>query len=99
MSTVIFDDLLEETEVVEEDPRIAERRLAVQQERRRRRRRWLLALLILFTVIAGLYLITRTPLFDVDEIRVTGAVHETTEQVAEASGVRPGDQILSLIHI
>jgi cell division protein FtsQ len=93
LSTIVLD---EAPVVVEEDPRIAERRLAVQQERRRRRRRWLLTLLVLFTAVAGTYLITRTPLFDVDEIQVSGAVHESAEEVAEASGVRPGDQILDV---
>lgn len=86
----------ERPELVDEDPRIAERRRSVQTEHRRRRRRWLLTGLIGFTVVAGAWLITRTALFDVDQVHVQGTVHETEEQVVEASGLRPGDQLLDV---
>lgn len=93
MTTIVLE---EPPELVDEDPRIAERRRAVELARRHRRRRWFLAVLVVVTVLAGAWLITRTALFDVDELRVTGAVHETADEVVEASGVRPGDQILDV---
>jgi cell division protein FtsQ len=89
-------ELEQPLEIIDEDPRIAERRRAVEMERRGRRRRWCLTVLVLFTVVAGGWLITRTALFDVDEIRVAGVAHQSVEQVLEASGVRPGDQILDI---
>jgi len=94
--TLLEDELAELPELVEEDPRIAERRLAVQLERRHRRRRWFLAVLIVFTVMAGAWLVTRTALFDVDEIKVQGVAHATPEQVVEASGLHLGDQLLDI---
>jgi cell division protein FtsQ len=89
-------ELEQPLEIIDEDPRIAERRRAVEMERRGRRRRWCLTVLVLFTVVAGGWLITRTALFDVDEIRVAGVAHQSVEQVLEASGVRAGDQILDI---
>lgn len=93
MTTIELDGPLE---LVDEDPRIAERRRAVELDRRRRRGRWFLAVLITITVVSGGWLITRTALFDVDEVRVSGSVHATPEQVVDASGLRPGDQILDV---
>ena len=52
------------------DPRIAARRDAVETEKRLRRGRWWLIATIVAAVLVGAWLITRTPLLDVDRIEV-----------------------------
>ena len=78
------------------DPRIRERRIAVRRDEGRRRLR---LLVIGGSVVAvGLlgWLATRSPLLDVDTIRVVGARHTTATAVTRATGVRHGDAMLDI---
>ena len=72
------------------DPRIAARRNAVETEKRRRRGRWWLLAAIVSAVLVGAWFITRTPLLDVDDIEVRGAVRTTTDEIIAISGFRRG---------
>jgi cell division protein FtsQ len=93
-------------EVVEEDPRIARRRREVAQERRHRRRRWVVAAAAVALVLVAGVLVTRSPLLDVDHVRVTGTsgpggasgpkAHVTDAAVLRAAGVSTGDPMVGL---
>ena len=96
MSTSTLDPAALDADALVVDPRIAARRRRVASEQRRRRRRRTLAVALLVTVLAAGWLATRTGLFDVDAVRVSGAVHETDQDVVDVSGVRLGDQLLDL---
>jgi cell division protein FtsQ len=78
------------------DPRIRERRIAVRRNEGRRRLR---LLVIGGSVVAiGLlgWLATRSPLLDVDTIRVVGSRHTTAAAVTRATGVHHGDAMLDI---
>ena len=78
------------------DPRIRERRIAVRRDEGRRRLR---LLVIGGSVVAvGLlgWLATRSPLLDVDTIRVVGSRHTTAAAVTRATGVHHGDAMLDI---
>lgn len=75
------------------DPRIRERRVAVQRDAGRRRLRLLLAGGAVVAAIALAYGLTRSPVFDVDEVRVLGAARTTPEQIAEAGGLDRSPQL------
>lgn len=77
------------------DPRIRARRVAVEREEGRRRlRRFGIATGIL-AALAGLWGMTLTPLLDVDHLRVTGAGRSTDAAVVAATGIRPGDAMIT----
>lgn len=78
------------------DPRIAARRDAVENEKRRRRGRWWLVVAIIAALIVGAWFITRTPLLDIDRIKVEGAVITTVDDIVAASGVRTGEPLLEV---
>lgn len=73
------------------DPRIRRRRIEVRREEGRRRLRILVSVLTAGTVGAAGWLVTRSPLLDVDRVRVRGARHAGAAAVVAASGVRPGE--------
>ena len=75
------------------DPRIRERRVAVQRDLGRRRLRLLLAGGGVVLAVAIAYGLTRSPVFDVDEVRVLGAAKTTPEQIAEAGGLERSPQL------
>jgi cell division protein FtsQ len=75
------------------DPRIRERRVAVARDAGRRRLRILAIVGGAFGLVAGAYGITRTPLFDVDHVRVEGAAQTGTPQLLEASGLAGHPQL------
>jgi cell division protein FtsQ len=78
------------------DPRIEARRRDVLDDRRRhRRRRWALVVVIAI-LAAALYGSTRSPLFDVETIRVTGTDHANPDEVRQATGVNRGDHLVDL---
>ncbi len=81
---------------VDVDPRIAARRASVRDARLRRWRRLGLGVLAVAVAIAGAWLLSRTPLFDVDRIRVEGASALGVDDVVAASGVRIGEPLLSV---
>ena len=76
------------------DPRIRERRIEVIREAGRRRLRITLIVASAIVVIGLVYLALRSPLFDVDHIRVVGARRETASEVVAASGVHTGDALV-----
>ena len=81
---------------VEIDPRIAARRDAVKDEKRRRRSRLWLVAAIVVAVVVGAWFITRTPLLDIDRIKVQGATMTTVEDIISASGIQPGEALLEV---
>lgn len=87
---------LEQPQPVAVDPRIAARREQVERDRGRRRRRWLLPGLAVGCLVAGAWFASRTALLDVDTVRIESGEHVTEEQIREAAGVAPGDQLVDL---
>ncbi|HVF32163.1 MAG TPA: FtsQ-type POTRA domain-containing protein [Acidimicrobiales bacterium] len=75
------------------DPRIRERRVAVRRDEGRRRLRLVLAAAGVVAAVALAYGVTRTPLLDVDEVRVVGAVRTTTDDVRLAGGLADRPQL------
>jgi hypothetical protein len=80
-------------DIVDVDPRIEARRAEVRLTRLARRRRQWLAGSVAMTVVAVLYGLTRSPLLDVDDVVVTGAVQTPAADVRAASGVRSGQAL------
>lgn len=78
------------------DPRIAARRESVRQDRSRRRNRILGVLGVLLAVVGALWLISRTALFDVDQIRVSGVSRLQVDEVVAVSGLTVGQPLLGL---
>jgi len=72
------------------DPRIRQRRIEVRRIEGRRRLRVLLILAGFFFVALFAWGVSRSPLLNVDHVRVTGTVHTTPAQIAAASGVHTG---------
>ena len=75
------------------DPRIRERRVAVLRDAGRRRLRLLLAGLGAVGVVALAFGLTRSPVFDVDEVRVLGAARTSAAEIEEAGGLDGGPQL------
>jgi cell division protein FtsQ len=75
------------------DPRIRERRAAVQLETDRHRRRRLVSALVLLSIVASGWGLTRTALLDVDAVAVAGASNTTAATVREVSGISLGDRL------
>ena len=78
------------------DPRIRERRVEVARAQGRRRLRWLAAGVGLATLLTVGWLVTHSPLLDVDRVRVTATQHVAADDVRRASGVHRGDPLLFL---
>lgn len=75
------------------DPRIRERRIAVQRDAGRRRLRVVLAAMGAVAAVGLAYGLTRSPVFDVDEVRVLGAARTTPAEIEEAGGLAGGPQL------
>lgn len=69
------------------DPRIRERRVAVRRDEGRRRLRLLLAGAAVAGTLALAYGATRSPLLDVDRVRVGGAVRTSAAELRAAGGL------------
>lgn len=78
------------------DPRIRARRIEVRRGQGRRRLQRLVDLGLLLGVAAGFVLALRSPLLDVDRVRVDGAEHTDEQQVLAAAGIQPGQQLIDL---
>jgi cell division protein FtsQ len=76
------------------NPRIRERRIEVQREAGRRRLRVLLVVSSMLSATGLVFLAVTSPMLAVGHIRVAGAQHVTTAQVADASGVHMHDHLL-----
>ena len=75
------------------DPRIRERRVAVLRDAGRRRLRMVVAGLSVLGVVGVAYGLTRSPVFDVDEVRVLGAAKTTPAKIEAAGGLAGGPQL------
>src|SRR6476620_5690143 len=76
------------------DPRIRERRIEVIREAGRRRLRITLVVASAIIVIGLAYLTIRSPLLDLDHVRVTGAQRESASAVQAAAKLHLGDPLL-----
>ncbi len=72
------------------DPRIRRRRIEVRRSEGRRRLRLILIGLTIAAVTAGVWFGVRSPLLDVDRLKVVGADRTTAEAVVAAAGVERG---------
>ena len=75
------------------DPRIRERRVAVLRDAGRRRLRLVLAGLGVVGAVALAFALTRSPVFDVDEVRVLGAARTSTADIEQAGGLTDAPQL------
>lgn len=81
------------TQRVATDPRISRRRRAVAKTKRRR----LLTGVVSVATVVGLgWVALGSPLLAVDEVKVVGGRHTTSEDVALAAGLGPDDNLLLL---
>jgi cell division protein FtsQ len=78
------------------DARIRARRRAVAAEGIRRRRRITLSVLTVLALVSGAAALSYSPLFAVDEVRVTGVAGERAEAVRTVAAVTPGERLLSV---
>lgn len=76
---------------VHTDPRISRRRKAVA---RSKRKRYFVGVALILGVVTVGYLMFWSPLLGVREVKVVGAEHTTSEQIAEVAGLDPGDNLL-----
>jgi cell division protein FtsQ len=77
------------------DPRIRARRIEVQRTEGRRRLQRLGWLAIACAAVVALWWLSRSPLFDVDSIRVQGAQHTGAATIAGVIGIERGDALLT----
>lgn len=78
------------------DPRIRERRVAVRRDEARRRLRFLLLAGGVALAVAVAYLVTRSPLLDVDRVDLRGAGNTTLADVEWAAGLAGKPQLADL---
>lgn len=76
------------------DPRFRARRIAVRRDAGRRRLKRLLVLAAVAAVALAAVLVIRSPVLDVDRIRVAGAANVDREAVVAAAGIDVGDPVL-----
>ncbi len=93
MTTAQPDDARPRTRM---DPRIRQRRIAVRRDEGRRRLRLLIAAMALVAVIAAGIGVTRSPLLDLDHIRLSGASEAALADVTRATGLRRGQAMVDL---
>ena len=77
-------------------PRFRQRRVAVQKEEGRRRLRWVATVAAAVAVAGGGWGITRSPLVDIDEVRVTGANRTLLDSLIDAGKLEPGTPMLDV---
>jgi cell division protein FtsQ len=77
-------------------PRFRARRIEVKRDAGRRRLRRVVALGILAALIVSGYLVTRSPLLDLDHVRVVGITHTDAAALAAAGGLRTGQPMTDI---
>lgn len=82
--------------VPEMDPRIRARRIEVRRTEGRRRLRRLVDVALVVAVALGFLVALRTPLLDVDEVRVAGTTRTSAAALVEVAGVARGQQLVDL---
>lgn len=70
------------------DPRLRARRISVRRSEARKRLHRLVAIGAVVGLLVTSFLLTRSPLLDVDRIEVIGTEHLTADVVAAATGIR-----------
>lgn len=78
------------------DPRLRARRVEVARDKGRRRLRHMAALAVVAALVIGAVFATRSPLLDVDAVRVTGSRHAGVGATLEAAGIAPGRAMTSV---
>lgn len=78
------------------DPRIQARRDEVDRDRLRRRRVRLTVVAALLAVAGLVFAVTRSPLLDVDAVRIDATDHVSTDQIREAAGIGPGSHLVDV---
>jgi cell division protein FtsQ len=78
------------------DPRIRQRRIAVRRDEGRRRLKLVVAALALVAAIAIGIGVTRSPLLDLDHIRVAGADNAALADLTRATGLHRGQAMVDL---
>jgi cell division protein FtsQ len=77
-------------------PRFRDRRIAVKRDAGRRRLRRVAWLGALASIIVAGYLVTRSPLLDLDHVQVVGLAHTDEAGVRAAGGLHPGEPMTDL---
>jgi hypothetical protein len=78
------------------DPRIRARRIEVQRTVGRRRLQRVVDLGLVAAVALGFAGALRSPLLDVDDVRVSGTQRTSAEDALERSGLQVGDQLMDV---
>lgn len=78
------------------DPRIRARRIEVRRDVGRRRLRRLVDLCFVLVVAVAFGTALRSPLLDVDEVRISGAERTGREAVLDASDISTGEQLMDI---
>jgi len=78
------------------EPRMRARRIAVRRAHGRRRFRRLVAVGGVIAALVLAWVVTRTPLLDVDRVAVVGAERTSVAEVLEAAGIRSGQALLDV---
>ncbi len=78
------------------DPRIRQRRVAVARSAGRKRLRATIASLLVVTVIALVWVVLNSPIFELHHFRVSGNQHETAAQIQGAAGLAGSPALLSI---
>ena len=85
-----------DAEAASVDPRIQARRDEVNRDQLRRRRRRLVAVAAVVGVIALVFGITHSPMFDVDQVDVASTDHVSTDLVMQVSGLTVGQHLVDV---
>lgn len=75
------------------DPRIRERRVAIRRDEGRRRLHLLLGAAAVLAAVAASWGVTRSPLLDVDSVRVSGATTTSHDDIRRVSGLDAKPQL------
>ena len=78
------------------DPRIQSRRIDVMRAKGRRRLRLLLLIIAVLSLGVGGYFLSKSSLFDVDEIVIEGVSIELEGEVREAADINKGKPLLEV---
>lgn len=78
------------------DPRIRARRIAVRRAEGRRRLKFLLGALLLVTLAVAAWALSRSPLLDLDHVRIEGVESSRADEVEAALGLERGTPLADL---
>ncbi len=78
------------------DPRLRARRVEVQRRVGQRRLQRVVEVGLVLAVVAGFVAALRSPLLDVDDIRVAGGAHTSSEAIIEKLGLTTGSQLMDV---